>query len=166
MEPRVILYIIIGIIYLFVQYSRAKKKRDEQAQRGQGGNTADTNRPIQPPTPQKDKDTFREIYDRAQQKIEDRRKPKQQKKAEPKPQFAPPPRREYELVKPMREEIDTNYQDTSMNDMIVYEQPRELRTTVAAATVNYEEDVTNPILDNFDLRKALIAQIILERPEF
>jgi len=69
-------------------------------------------------------------------------------------------------ITPVKEELDENYTDTSMKEMIQYEQPRDLRTHVAAAAVNYQDDLTNPILDNFDLRNALIAQIILERPEF
>ena len=165
MEPKVIIYLIIGLFYLFAQYKKNQKKREDQRRQEEGGTAAEDTRTIQPPTPQKDRDTFRDIFEKAQQQIQQAREPKK-KKEEPKPQFKPAPRREYEVVKPMKEEIDENYQDTSMKDMIAFEQPRDLRTTVAAATVSYEEDITNPILDNFDLRNALIAQIILERPEF
>ncbi len=166
MSPRAIFYIVIGIVYLYVQYKRAQKKREQQAQSGGRETTADDSRPIQPPTPEKDRDTFKDIFERAQQQIEEKRKPKQQTKAEPTPQFKPAPRMEYQVVKPVKEELDENYTDTSMQDMIKYEQPRELQTTVAPATVNYEDELTNPILNNFDLRKAVIAQIILERPEY
>lgn len=165
MEGKVIIYAIVLLFYLVTQIRKAQKKRSEQMQRTQGNTTA---RPIQPPTPQKDIDTYRDIKDlsgNATQRTEGRRKPKQ-KKPEPAQQFNPPSRREYQAVTFAPQELDENYSDSSMQDMIKYEQPRDLQTTVAPATVNYDADMVNPILNNFDLRNALIAQIILERPEF
>jgi len=168
MEPKALIYLVMGLVYLVVQYQRAQKKKQQQTQQRQGqqdNTTTTVNRPIQPPTPEKDKDVFRNIFEKAQDQLDRRREEDRQKTATPK-RFAPPPRREYVPITPVKEELDENYTDTSMKEMIQYEQPRDLRTHVAAAAVNYQDDLTNPILDNFDLRNALIAQIILERPEF